>query len=62
MIRRIVGGAIVIVVAWGVITWLAVPGNGRQLGNTGGDAAETGVSAIQGAGDGLSAFFRKLAN
>jgi hypothetical protein len=51
MIMRVLTFIVGAIVVYGAVTWLAEPGNGRQLGNSGGEVASTGVDAVGGAGD-----------
>jgi hypothetical protein len=62
MIRTILGWLVAAVLIFGVASWLAEPGNGRRLGNTGGDVASTGVDAVGGAGDVLTGIVNGLTN
>lgn len=54
------GVILTLVIGYGLVNYLAVPGNGAKIGHSTGKIANKGSDAVGGAGNMVTAFFDNL--
>lgn len=60
--RQLLGLIVTVIVIWGVVQYLAEPGNGRDLGRVAGNAASDGADAVGGFFDIIEGLVKGLGN